>query len=37
LIESAAASHLSVVSVEEGVLRYEYGNPVAGLIAVFGS
>jgi len=37
VIEAAAAAGLSAVSVEDAVLRYEYGNPVQGLIAVFGA
>jgi predicted TPR repeat methyltransferase len=35
LVQAAAAARLSVVSVEDAVLRHEYGNPVQGLIAVF--
>jgi predicted TPR repeat methyltransferase len=37
LIEVAAAAALSVVSIEDAVLRFEYGNPVPGLVAVFGT
>jgi predicted TPR repeat methyltransferase len=37
VIQAAAAASLSIVSVEEAVLRHEYGNPVQGLVAVFGS
>lgn len=37
VIETAAAARLSVVSMEDAVLRYEYGNPVQGLVAVFRS
>jgi predicted TPR repeat methyltransferase len=34
VIEVAAAASLSVVALSDVVLRYEYGNPVAGLVAV---
>ena len=37
LVEAAAAAGLSVVSVDDAVLRFEYGNPVTGLVAVFGT
>ena len=36
LIEVAAAANLAVVVLDEAILRYEYGNPVHGLVAVFG-
>jgi len=37
LAEAAAAAGLSVISLDESVLRVEYGNPVTGLVAVFGA
>ena len=35
VVEVAAAGGFCVVSVEDAVLRYEYGNPVQGLVAIF--
>jgi predicted TPR repeat methyltransferase len=35
VIEAAAAASLSVVRVDDAVLRYEYGDPVWGLVAIF--
>ena len=35
VIEAAAAAGLSAVRVDDAVLRYEYGDPVWGLVAVF--
>jgi predicted TPR repeat methyltransferase len=35
VIDVAEAAGLSAVHVTDAVLRYEYGNPVSGLVAVF--
>ena len=37
VLQAASAAGLSAVSIEDAVLRYEYGNPVQGLVAVFGA
>lgn len=34
LVETAADAQLSVVAIDERVLRYEYGAPVSGFVAV---
>jgi predicted TPR repeat methyltransferase len=36
VVEAAGAAGLSVISLDDAVLRREYGNPVPGLVAVFG-
>jgi predicted TPR repeat methyltransferase len=35
VVEVAAAAGFSIVGLEDAVLRYEYGNPVRGLVAIF--
>ena len=34
IVEAASSAGLSVETIEEGFLRYEYGEPITGLIAV---